>query len=77
VGGGGGVGAGEDAALAGVRGMVGAVPDRQRESSGQGGAARCAAARRPRAGWLAVRSVVVGEGAGRRSLEVGKKGDVS
>jgi hypothetical protein len=58
----GGAGAGEDAALAGVRGMAGAVPDRRRESSGQGEAARCAAARRPRAGWLAVRSAVVGGG---------------
>jgi hypothetical protein len=57
--------------------MVGAVPDRQRESSGQGGAAKCAAARRPRAGWSAVRPAVVDGGAGRRSSKMGKKGDVS
>jgi hypothetical protein len=67
----------EDAALAEVRGMVGAVPNWRRESSGQGGAARGATARRPRAGWLAVWPVVVGGGAGRRSPEVGKKGDIS
>jgi hypothetical protein len=61
----------EDAGLAGVRGMVEAVPSRRRESTGQGGAARCAAAHRPRAGWLAVRPTVVGKGAGRCSPKVG------
>jgi hypothetical protein len=38
-----------------VRGMAGAVLDRQRRSLKQRGAARFEAARRPRAGWMAVR----------------------
>jgi hypothetical protein len=41
--------------LVGVRGIVGAAPDWRRRGLGQGRAVRCTEARRPRAGWIAVR----------------------
>jgi hypothetical protein len=46
--------------LAEVRGMARAVKNWRRRSLGQGGMVRCAVARRPWAGWMAVRPAVAG-----------------
>jgi hypothetical protein len=52
--------------------MARVMPDWQRQSLGQSGAARCVAVRRPRAGWMMVHLAVVAGQAReeRRSLEV-------
>jgi hypothetical protein len=56
--------------LVGVRGIARAARDWRRRSLGQGRAARCPEARRPRAGWIAVRPVM-GDGGVARGGEEG------